>query len=47
MKKISFVLLALPLAFACNNGANDSVEKADSANEAKMDTSNNITRLFP
>ena len=47
MKKISFVLLALPLAFACNNGANDSVEKADSANEAKMDTSNNMTQGIP
>jgi putative membrane protein len=41
MKKIAFVLLALPFAFACNNSANDSVERADSANEAKMDTSNN------
>jgi putative membrane protein len=38
MKKISFVLLALPLVFACNNGGKDSVEKADSANEAKSDT---------
>jgi putative membrane protein len=41
MKKISFVLLALPLVFACNNGSKDSVEKADSANEAKSDTTNN------
>jgi putative membrane protein len=41
MKKISFVLMAaLPFAFACNNGTNDSVERADSANQAKMDTSN-------
>jgi len=47
MKKISFVLLALPLAFACNNGANDSVERADSANEAKMDTSNNTNQTIP
>jgi putative membrane protein len=38
MKKISFVLLALPIVFACNNGSKDSVEKADSANEAKSDT---------
>jgi putative membrane protein len=38
MKKISFVLLALPIVFACNNGGKDSVEKADSANEAKSDT---------
>jgi putative membrane protein len=38
MKKISFVLLALPIIFACNNGSKDSVEKADSANEAKSDT---------
>jgi putative membrane protein len=39
MKKRSFVLLALPFVFlACNNGGKDSVEKADSANEAKMDT---------
>ena len=40
MKKISFVLLALPVALACNNSSNDSVQKADSANEAKSDTSN-------
>ncbi|HEV8283323.1 MAG TPA: DUF4142 domain-containing protein [Chitinophagaceae bacterium] len=39
MKKISFVLLGLPFVFAaCNNGGKDSVEKADSANEAKIDT---------
>jgi putative membrane protein len=38
MKKISFILLALPLFFACNNGGKDSVESADSANEAKIDT---------
>ncbi|TMI94276.1 MAG: DUF4142 domain-containing protein [Bacteroidetes bacterium] len=38
MKKISFVLMALPFVFACNNGSKDSVEKADSANEAKIDT---------
>ena len=38
MKKISFVLLALPIVFACNNTGKDSVEKADSANEAKSDT---------
>jgi len=41
MKKISFVLLALPFVFACNNGSKDSVQKADSANEAKSDTTNN------
>jgi putative membrane protein len=40
MKKISFVLLALPIVFACNNSSKDSVEKADSANEAKSDTGN-------
>ena len=38
MKKISFVLLVLPIVFACNNGSKDSVGKADSANEAKSDT---------
>jgi putative membrane protein len=38
MKKISFVLMSLPLVFACNNSSNDSVSKADSANEAKADT---------
>jgi len=43
MKKISFVLLALPFVFACNNGTKDSVEKADSANEAKSDTTTNHT----
>jgi putative membrane protein len=41
MKKLSFVLLVLPIAFACNNGGKDSVEKADSANEAKSDTGSN------
>ncbi|HMG66575.1 MAG TPA: hypothetical protein VK588_02780, partial [Chitinophagaceae bacterium] len=39
MKKISFVLFALPIAFACNNSSSDSVQKADSSNESKMDTS--------
>ncbi len=43
MKKISFILWALPFAFACNNGGKDSVEKADSANEAKADTTNNYS----
>ena len=40
MKKIAFILLTMPFAFACNNSSNDSTEKADSANNAKMDTSN-------
>jgi putative membrane protein len=41
MKKI-ILFLAAPLLFAaCNNEAKDSVEKADSTNTAKMDTSNN------
>jgi putative membrane protein len=40
MKKIAFILLTMPFAFACNNSSNDSVEKADSANNAKTDTSN-------
>jgi putative membrane protein len=34
------VFLALPIIFACNNSSNDTVQKADSANEAKSDTSN-------
>lgn len=39
MKKRALVLLALPfLVAACNNDATDSVEKADSANEAKLDS---------
>jgi putative membrane protein len=38
MKKIPFILLTLPLFFACNNGGKDSVENADSANETKIDT---------
>jgi putative membrane protein len=39
MKKRSFILLATALVFAaCNNEGKDSVEKADSANESKMDT---------
>jgi putative membrane protein len=44
MKKRSLLLLALPVALlACNNGSSDSVEKADSANEAKSDTSTTDT----
>jgi putative membrane protein len=44
MKKRSFILLALPFVFlACNNEGKDSVEKADSANEAKMDTTSSDT----
>ncbi len=39
MKKIFAIALALPFAIACNNSSNDSVQKADSANEAKSDTS--------
>jgi len=42
MKKIAVILFA-PLAFACNNGTNDNVQKADSTNNAKMDTSNTST----
>lgn len=39
MKKRIFLLWALPLALlACNNESKDSVEKADSANEAKLDS---------
>src|SRR5689334_1753041 len=42
MKKKLFLLVALPLAVACNNNEKkDSVEKADSANEAKRDTAAN------
>lgn len=40
MKKTLFILLVLPFAIACNNSSNDSVQKADSTNNAKMDTSN-------
>ena len=40
MKKRTSLLLALPFALlACNNEGKDSVEKADSANEAKLDSS--------
>src|SRR3954466_9139408 len=40
MKKV-FCLLALPLTLiACNNSGKDSVEKADSLNEAKSDSTN-------
>lgn len=39
MKKKSFLLFALPfILLACNNAGKDSVEKADSANEAKLDS---------
>lgn len=41
-KKLLFLLLPLAL-FACNNGSNkDSEEKADSANEAKSDSADNM-----
>jgi putative membrane protein len=41
MKSILWLGLALPLMIvACNNTATDSVEKADSANEAKSDSMN-------
>src|ERR1044071_2873332 len=37
--KRTFVLFALPLfVLACNNEASDSVDKADSANKAKLDS---------
>lgn len=40
MKKRFFLLLAFPVAMlACNNEAKDSVEKADSINEVKQDSS--------
>jgi putative membrane protein len=42
MKKRAIIFLALPLFFACNNGSNDSVQKADSANESKSDTSTSM-----
>lgn len=39
MKKRTLVLFALPfMVAACNNQASDSVDKADSANEAKLDS---------
>jgi len=39
MKKRTLFLLALPfMLFACNNESKDSVEKADSINEARLDT---------
>jgi putative membrane protein len=47
MKKNLLVLLALPLVFAaCNNGSNkDSVDKADSMNNEKNDTSANNNNM--
>jgi len=42
MKKRAIVFLALPFVFACNNGSKDSVQKADSANESKSDTSTSM-----
>jgi len=42
MKKRAIVFLALPFVFACNNSSNDSVKKADSANESKSDTSTSM-----
>jgi len=39
MKKRTLALFAMPLLMAaCNNQASDSVDKADSANEAKLDS---------
>jgi len=42
MKKRAIIFLALPFVFACNNSSNDSVQKADSANESKSDTSTSM-----
>jgi len=43
MKKGESLLLALPfILLACNNAGKDSVEKADSVNEAKLDSSSLI-----
>lgn len=39
MKKTVLFLVALPLMFACNNEPKDSVETADSTNNAKADPS--------
>jgi putative membrane protein len=41
MKKLIFPLIAMAALLACNNEGKDSVEKADSINDAKMDTSGN------
>jgi putative membrane protein len=46
MKK-HFWLLALPFLFmACNNESKDSVEKADSTNEAKSDSASGSTKML-
>jgi len=42
MKKRAIIFLALPFVFACNNSSNDSVQKADSANESKSDTTTSM-----
>jgi putative membrane protein len=45
MKKRAIIFLALPFVFACNNGNKDSVQKADSANESKSDTSSSMNTM--
>ncbi len=46
MKNKTVVLCALSLVlFACNNAGKDSVEKADSANEAKYDSADNSVNV--
>jgi putative membrane protein len=46
MKKRIFIAAGISLALiSCNDAANDSVEKADSANEAKMDSANGENRI--
>jgi putative membrane protein len=46
MKKRTSLLFALPFTLlACNNESKDSVEQADSANEAKMDSSSTGQKL--
>jgi len=45
MKKISLIVLVVPLALACNNGANNTVQKADSTNNSNMDTSNTSSKM--
>ena len=46
MKKILSLFLTLGILSACNEGGKDSVEKADSANEAKADNTPEAGKVY-
>src|ERR1043165_5422053 len=43
MKSLFFAAMMMVIATACNNSSNDSVEKADSTNKARVDSNTDNT----